>query len=338
MPTPDRLTLGLLPERKISWRTFVTSYAIQIVLVLLLLGVRLLWPERLQLERHEHITELIPLPMAEPEPPKMEAVEPVARPLPPPMRIASPKLVVPKDLTVQLKKPVEVAPPRIEADFKPPQLKAVATLPAKVVYTGSFGSSATTTVNAPIEKVQTGGFGDPEGLRGDGKENAHLASAKLGAFDLPQGSGNGNGVGGGKGQPGVVASAGFGNGIAQGVDREQKPVVQNAGFASQEMSHIPSKLQTNSGPLSTSVEIISKPNPVYTAEALQLKIEGEVLLEVLFGANGQLHVNNVVRGLGYGLDEAAVAAANKIQFKPATSNGGPVDSTSIVHVVFRLAY
>ena len=38
-------------------------------------------------------------------------------------------------------------------------------------------------------------------------------------------------------------------------------------------------------------------------------MEGEVLLEVVFGANGALHVNRVVRGLGHGLDEAAVTAA-----------------------------
>ena len=65
------------------------------------------------------------------------------------------------------------------------------------------------------------------------------------------------------------------------------------------------------------MEIISKPNPVYTEEARQLRLEGEVLLEVLFGANGQLHVNRVVRGMGHGLDEAAIAAANKMRFKPA---------------------
>ena len=66
-----------------------------------------------------------------------------------------------------------------------------------------------------------------------------------------------------------------------------------------------------------------KPNPVYTEEAAQLKLEGEVLLEVMFGANGQLHVNRVVRGLGHGLDEAAIAAANKMRFKPALRNGQP---------------
>jgi TonB family protein len=63
-----------------------------------------------------------------------------------------------------------------------------------------------------------------------------------------------------------------------------------------------------------------------------------VLLEVMFGANGQLHVNRVVRGLGHGLDEAAVTAASQMRFKPAQRFGTSVDSTAVVHVVFQLAY
>jgi TonB family protein len=77
---------------------------------------------------------------------------------------------------------------------------------------------------------------------------------------------------------------------------------------------------------------------VYTQEARDLKIEGEVLLEMSFGSNGTLHVNRVVKGLGHGLDEAATAAASKIRFKPALRGGQPVDSTAVVHVVFQLAY
>ena len=47
-----------------------------------------------------------------------------------------------------------------------------------LVHTGDFeGSSATPTVNAPVQKVQTGGFGDPNGLKGEGKPNAHLVAA-----------------------------------------------------------------------------------------------------------------------------------------------------------------
>ena len=94
----------------------------------------------------------------------------------------------------------------------------------------------------------------------------------------------------------------------------------------------------DSGPPPTSVEITYKPNPVYTDEARNLKLEGEVLLEVEFAANGQLHVIRVVKGLGHGLDEAAVAAANKMRFKPATRSGQAIDSAAIVHVVFQLAY
>jgi hypothetical protein len=38
------------------------------------------------------------------------------------------------------------------------------------------------------------------------------------------------------------------------------------------------------------------------------------------------------------LDEAAIAAANKMRFKPAMRGGQPVDSTAIVHVMFQIAY
>jgi TonB family protein len=94
----------------------------------------------------------------------------------------------------------------------------------------------------------------------------------------------------------------------------------------------------DAGAATTPVEITYKPTPAYTDEARNLKLQGEVLLEVMFGANGSLHVNRVVRGLGHGLDETAMAAANKMRFKPAMRAGLPVDSTAVVHVVFQLAY
>src|SRR6185503_20698258 len=87
--------------------------------------------------------------------------------------------------------------------------------PTLIVHTGEFGSSAPPTVNAPIQKVQTGGFGDPNGLPGEGKQGAKLTAAKLGSFDLPEGAGTGNGTGGAKGIKGTFASTGFGNGVAQ---------------------------------------------------------------------------------------------------------------------------
>jgi TonB family protein len=307
---PDSLTLGLLPERKRNWRTFAGGYGLVTLLILFLLGLRLIFPDRLQF-RQTHITELIPLPAFQPELPKTEPAKPAPPAVPRPVPLSPPRIVVPKEVIAEPKKLPE--PPKLEAEFKPPQLQAARALPPKLVYTGSFNSSAPAAIKAPTQQVQTGGFGDPNGLPGSGKDNAHLPAAKLGSFDVAEGTGKGA-----KGAPATIASAGFG---AQEIARPAtKPV------------------QSDAGPPTTPVEIISKPNPVYTEEARQLKLEGEVLLEVLFGANGQLHVNRVVRGLGHGLDEAAVAAASKIQFKPAARNGSPVDSTAIVHVIFQLAY
>jgi TonB family protein len=326
-----------------DWRTFATSYGIEVLLILLLLGAGFIFPDTLRLRPRYTVTELIPRPDLKPEPvkPKVKARRPtVVAKLPPPVAFPTAKLFVPKDIRARKKKEDEEKAPQFEAKFKAPDLAPSSALPTKIVYTGAFGSSAPATVNAPIQKVQTGGFGDPNGLPGQGKDNAHLTAARLGSFDLPAGPGNGNGAGGAKGIKGTIASAGFGNGIALGDNRGNRGTsVQTAGFGAQEVSHNAAKaVPAESGPATTQVEIISKPIPIYTQEARQLKLEGEVLLEVMFGANGQLHVNRVVRGLGHGLDEAALTAANHMRFKPALRNGSPVDSTAIVHVVFELAY
>jgi TonB family protein len=87
----------------------------------------------------------------------------------------------------------------------------------------------------------------------------------------------------------------------------------------------------------TPAEILSKPVPAYTDEARSKRIEGEVLLEVVLEASGRLRVLKVVRGLGYGLDDSAVRAAEQIRFKPALRDGQPSDSTAVVHIIFQLA-
>ncbi len=254
-----------------------------------------------------------------------------------------PKLVVPREVRREAPQPVE-APKVVVNQFAAPQLKmAAGGARPQLVHTGDFGgSSQKPTVNAAVEKVQTGGFGDPNGLTGTGKQGAKLYAAQAGGFDMPAGPGQGNGSGGAKGIKGTVASADFGNGIAtggKGDGRSNGQGVATGGFGSEQVVHAgPKIVQADSGPATSPVEITFKPNPIYTDEARSLKLEGEVLLEVSFSANGTLHVNRVVRGLGHGLDEAAIAAANKIRFKPALRNGQPVDSTAIVHVTFQMAY
>jgi TonB family protein len=349
MPTHDRgFQLGLLPEKKWNWRTFATSYGILVGLILLLIIVGVMTSDSLLPGVNYHVTELIPRPSLKPEAlPKPKPLPIHAKLLPPEPVFQAPKLIVPKEVRAPKPQPQEVEAPKVTMNnFAPALLKPTSGARPVLIHTGDFsGSSVTPTVNAPIEKVQTGGFGDPNGLKpsDNSKANAKLVASVAGGFDMPVGAGQGNGSGGAKGIKGTVASADFGNGVATGGQgdgrRSGRGNVQTSGFGSQEIAqNTPHVQRVDSGPATSSVEITFKPNPVYTDEARNLKLEGEVLLEVQFGANGQLHVNRVVRGLGHGLDEAAVAAANKMRFKPAMHYGQAMDSTAVVHVVFQMAY
>jgi TonB family protein len=343
--------LGLLPEKPWNWRSFVASYGIVTALILFLIMFGILVPDTLKVLPNYHVTELIPLPALKPEPlPKPKPLPVHAKLLPPEPVFKAPKLVVPREMRVPKPAAQEAEPPKVAMNnFAPAVLKQLAGGARPVlIHTGDFqGSSATPTVNAPIQKVQTGGFGDPNGLKPseNSKPNGKLIASAAGSFDMPVGPGYGNGSGGAKGIRGTVASADFGNGIAtpgRGDGRSSgrgNAGVQTSGFGTQEVAqNVPHVQRVDTGPATTAVEITYKPNPVYTQEARNLKLEGEVLLEVEFSASGQLHVNRVAKGLGHGLDEAAIAAANKMRFKPATRNGQAVDSTAIVHVVFQLAY
>jgi TonB family protein len=339
--------LGLLPERKIDRRALAAGYTFIVLVALLLINVGLLFPDRIQLKQYR-VTSLIPLPALKPEPAPIK-VKPVvkAKLLPPAPVFDRPKLIVSHEVhRAPVPDPVE-APKVVVNQFAAPQLKMVAAGGARpqLLHTGDFsGSAVTPTLNAAVQKVQTGGFGDPNGLKGAGRQGAKLYAAQAGSFDMPAGPGQGNGSGGAKGIKGTVASADFGNGIATGGNGDGRSSgrgsgIATGGFGSEQVVHGGPKIaQPDSGPPTSSVEITFKPQPVYTDEARSLKLEGEVLLEVMFGANGALHVNRVVRGLGHGLDEAAIAAANKMRFKPALRNGQPMDSTAVVHVLFQIAY
>jgi protein TonB len=75
---------------------------------------------------------------------------------------------------------------------------------------------------------------------------------------------------------------------------------------------------------------------VYTEDARRLGLTGEVVLSIVVEADG--HVGNVrlVRGLGAGLDERAIAAVREWQFAPAKRLGTPVAVTVEAVVSFNL--
>jgi len=162
----------------------------------------------------------------------------------------------------------------------------------------------------------------------------------LGSPALPGGPGYGNGTGGAKGARGTVVSGGFGNGTAIAPESSgRKGTLQSSGFSNQSVAtDAPKKRAEAAESATTPVDILDKPRPEYTAEGRSLKIEGDVVLDVVFLASGSVQMVRVVSGLGHGLDEAAERAAQQIKFKPAKREGQPVDYPARVRITFQLAY
>ncbi len=339
--------------------SFAASYAVQAALVALLLLYAIAAP-RFMPTTIGHIELVAPAPnlSPKPEPVKAAKAQPVVKHLPDLLPAVAPKIQTPVLMVQQPQRvrraavPVEVPQPEVATPrFDSKVLNAIPgprTTPKVVVSTNFGGSSAPTTLQhiAP-SKVQTGGFGDPNGVpvNAHGSDRSNIAAA--GSFDLPSGPGYGNGTGGTRGARGTVSSAGFGNGVAvqggggKGGNAGQGRI-QSTGFNTAVTApSAPDAAQRASAatrpPASVPVSIQSKPNPVYTAEARQHKVEGEVLLNVVFTADGKVRILNVVRGLGYGLDEAAQRAAQGLKFSPAQRDGRPVDSGATLHVIFQLS-
>jgi protein TonB len=76
--------------------------------------------------------------------------------------------------------------------------------------------------------------------------------------------------------------------------------------------------------------------PQYTEEARRAGIEGRVVLELAIDEHGEVTAARVIDGLGYGLDEAAVAAAKTMRFAAAIDGGRPVASRFILSMRFVL--
>jgi len=353
---PVAARLALLPESKTRWDRIGLSAAGQIAVLLFALLVPLVYPEQMKtalkfttVELMQPVTE-VPVAPTPPPPPKIKP-KPVPEVKP---EVPEPVKLNPKQTHVFM--PVKAEAPKMRAvEAKPVELNPVLDAgkldmaskepkrPKEDVKVGnlSSGSAAPATVVAPLNKVQTGGFGDPNGIPGKGDPNKATNVNRLGSPALPGGPGYGNGTGGDKGIRGTVASTGFGNGIAIPPPAAGKRGnVQTSGFADQTVAaaETPKKKAISEEGATTPVDILEKPRPEYTAEGRRLRLEGDVVLDVVFLANGTIQVNRVISGLGHGLDESAQRAAQQIKFKPAKRGGQPVDFPARVRIEFRLAY
>jgi len=332
-----------LPKWRAPWSDFALSYGVQAAVIALLIWIPALHPEVLEGPKKDyHAIELVPTPFPVSREPQPQLARPLLR-----ARVTGPPVALRLPAPQPQPKPkLEDAPaPQVQIASRPlaPAPTSLPVLPQQLVRTNVFssGSSAPQTVQRPAQQVQTGGFGDPHGIPARTLQAHAMNIAQTGGFDMPPGPGYGNGTAGTQGLRGVVASSGFGNGVATSNARAASAgTVHTAGFGDMDVPAPPtvqSRPASQANPNLVPAEIISKPLPSYTAEARAQRIEGEVLLEVVLEASGNLRVLRIVRGLGHGLDDAAVQAAEKIRFKPALRDGQPYDSTVVVHIIFQLA-
>jgi TonB family protein len=350
--------LALLPEAQPRWNWVGISAIVQLAILTFFILVPLLFPDQMKtglkfinVELSTPLTE-IPVAPPPPPPPQVKAVIPKAEVKP---EIVEPVKLNPQQPHIFTNLAPKVVQPKIEkVDVKVPDMAPVfeqakidtkdngPKRPHDDVKTGLIGSgsAAPATVNAPVSHVQTGGFGDPNGVPGKGDPNHATNVNRLGSPALPGGEGYGNGTGGKEGVRGTVASTGFGNGTATppAGGSGKKGTVVAGGFGQVETADPVKKKTQTGGPADAPPELLDKPKPEYTAEGRSLKIEGDVVIDLVFLANGTIQINHVVSGLGHGLDESAVRAAQSIRFKPAKRQSEPVDFPARVRIEFRLAY
>ena len=152
-------------------------------------------------------------------------------------------------------------------------------------------------------------------MRADRRDLRGLLEPAAESGATSQGPGRNGGIGTGAGR-GVGRGSGAGVGPGTGGGAGGGPYRAGSGISPPAIQH--------------------EVKPVYTVDALRRKVEGDVVLEVVVLASGAVGEIHVIRGLGYGLDQAAVTAMRAWRFHPARRGGLAVDVVVEVAMEFRL--
>ena len=182
------------------------------------------------------------------------------------------------------------------------------------------GSRVEDTSSIAVEKPSKSAFDPPipagdasmQGRRGDPSE-AGLGSATVNVRGSPDAA---------------IRPGGLGEGSIQGVRHGGSLFSVRPGFD-----------DVSAGGGSPTPPRIQEPLPIpdYPADARTHRLQGVVVLEVMLDTVGRAHVRGVLsRPLGFGIEEAARNAAERLKFTPARQGGRSVDAIVQVRVTFTL--
>ncbi len=340
-PAPQ-LTFGLLPEGEGRRASFIISSTVNTAILITLILVGMMAKQVIQ--KHYEMTELIvpntpppqhfkqPPPPKLPPPPEQPKIElhpevrqiqmPKPKPEPRPVQLQA-KVNLPE---IQ-KQQIRLAPQPKQAlnDAAPAQNRQVKPKVGQVHFGDTFGVMPNPNATRPATVAAIGNpYGNNHGPVG--APQGRVGSTGLGTNTR---AGSGYGVQGRVASAGIPGATGTRNSGTYGK-------VESAGIPTT-TAQVAMPVRQTAAADATDLEVLYKPPVQYTAEARQMRIEGDVVLRVTFLASGRVVVQSVVRGLGHGLDQEAQRVAQQIRFRPATRDGRPVDLTTTITISFQLA-
>lgn len=338
---------GVLNDGANSKGAFVLSAVVNGSVLFILVLISLAVVNRAA-ERKGKLTVITLAPKEEPPkppPPKITPPKPLPEPPKPvePPKIQPPPVQLPPEL-----KPIVVPTPKV--NLTPPAPKVVIPPPApKVVNLANAHAASVINNDAHPSAVRLGRPDSPvsPNMTGPAVSRVNLSAGMPG---MPAGN-TGNGppsktVNLGNGSPqgtnlqgrsaAITPIKGLNNGVPGGTGTGTHGPV-SVQIAPPQQVAAATRPTTVASPMAHGPVVTSFPKPAYTAEARAAHIEGDARVSVRFLANGNMQVLGLVSGLGHGLDQTALAAAQGIRFKPAMdASGQPIDYTETITIHFVL--
>jgi TonB family protein len=336
---------GVLNDGANSKGAFIFSAVLNSSVLFILVLISLAVVNRAA-ERKEKLTVITLAHKEEPpKPPPPKIVPPKPLPEPPkpvqPPKIQPPPVQLPPEL-----KPIVVPTPKV--NLTPPAPKKVDPPPApKVVSLANAHAASIVNNDAKASAVKLGNPTSPVNPTGPAVSRVNLSAGMPGMPTSNTGNGPpsktvnlGNGSPQGTNLQGRSAAItpikGLNNGVPGGTGTGTHGPVSVQIAPPQQVAAATRPTPVVS-PMAHGPVVTSFPKPVYTAEARAAHIEGDARVSVRFLATGNIQVLGLVNGLGHGLDQAALTAAQGIHFKPAMdASGQPIDYTETITIHFLL--
>ena len=345
---------GILNDGKQSKGAFTTAIVTNVIIAALVIVVGSAVKTVVKINEKK---DLAYTPVKEPPPPPPPPPPPrIIPPPPPPPKVVldQPKIKVPPEKLPDVK-PIEVkmapvplhmtpAPPK--AVTPPPAPKAVSLAaniaPAAVknndahptaVKMGSLDNPLNKLTGPAVAPVNFGNAGAQTNASNPG--NGPRSATTVSGFGCPTCTNLAGKDAGSRQVVGVKLTAG-GNGPVNSRNLNNEPV--NVHLQTQAPPAAQATPTLRSVAVAAPPKVTYKPQPVYTAEAKQMHLEGNVSVQIKVNSAGAVQVVRVTHGLGHGLDESAMRAIQGTRFSPALdTTGHPIDWEGVVNVSFQMA-